>query len=59
MNEFVACLMTNAVIDCVYAICVTYAATFFNKPAILWWFVLLPFLGTTIKSTQKKEKNDE
>ncbi len=43
-------MLANIVIMSVYAICVTYAATYFNDPGILWWYLLLGVLGFSYKS---------
>ena len=45
-------MLANMVIMATFAVCVTYAATYFDNPKILWWYVLLAFLGFTYKSRE-------
>ena len=45
-------MITNIVIISTFAVCVTIAAIHFDKPAILWWYLLMPCLAFT----WKKEK---
>lgn len=54
-----AVMFCNAVIKSVFAVCVTGAAIYFNKAGVLWWFVLLPFLGYDYKSTPTKKDGAE
>lgn len=46
-----AVLITNVITKAVFIICVTVLAISFDKTSILWWFVLLPFLGCEYKET--------
>ena len=50
MSDLKFCIIANAVIDCVYAACVTVAAMHFEKPSVLWWYVLLLGMGMNFKS---------
>lgn len=43
-------MLANILIMGIYATCVTYAATYFNDPKILWWYVLLTVIGFTYKT---------
>lgn len=53
-----AIMLANMAIMGTYAVCVTYAATHFNDPKILWWYVLLTLIGFTYK-TKKDDDGDE
>lgn len=44
-------LIANVITKVVFMICVTALAILFDKASILWWFVLLPFLGYEYKET--------
>ena len=44
-------LITNVITKAVFIICVTVLAISFDKASILWWFILLPFLGYAYKKT--------
>jgi hypothetical protein len=46
-----ALLITNVITKAVFTICITILAISFNNTGILWWFVLLPFLGYTYIKT--------
>lgn len=50
MNTFLVC---NCVTKCVAFICVTEAAIHFQRPSILWFFLIPALLGGTYES--KKE----
>ncbi len=43
-------MFANTMIMMIYTVCVTYAAVRFDDPSILWWYVMLGFLGFTYKS---------
>ena len=53
-----AVMICNAVIKSVFALCVTGAAIYFNNTWVLWWFMVLPFLGYDYKETPTKKGND-
>lgn len=53
MNNIKFTLLTNIIIYAVYIICVTFAACYFGKPALLIWYVLVIFLGSTYKEGRK------
>ena len=42
-------MLANIAIMSTFAVCVTYAATYFNNPHILWWYLMLGFLGFSYK----------
>lgn len=44
-------MVANILIASVFMICVTTLAIMFNSTSILWWFILVPFLGYTYKDT--------
>lgn len=46
-----AVMIANVIIKSVFALCVTIAAICFSKAGILWWYILLPFLGYEYKQT--------
>ena len=62
MNNFHFVMLANVAIKSIYAACVTVAAVCFDKPSILWWYVLLLFLGWDYKEIPSKNieenKND-
>lgn len=45
MNKIL--LLLNAITECVYIVCVTYAAIHFGKIGLLWWYILVLFLRVT------------
>lgn len=45
MMEVMCVVLGNIIVKSVYTICVTVAAIYFAKPAILWWYVLLLLIG--------------
>ncbi len=54
-----AVMICNAVIKSVFALCVTAAAMYFNNVWILWWYMVLPFLGYDYKETPIKKGGAE
>lgn len=44
-------MIANILIKCVLMVCITVAAIHFNRVGVLWWFVLVPFVGYDYKST--------
>ena len=56
-----ATMMCNAVIKAVLALCVTFAAIHFSKVGILWWYLLLPWVGYEYNETPltNRRANDE
>jgi hypothetical protein len=53
-----AIMLANMAIMGTYAVCVTYAASHFSDPKILWWYVPLTLIGFTYK-TKKDDDGDE
>lgn len=49
-------LLLNAITECVYIACVTYAAVHFEKISILWWYVMVLLLRVTWTSTKEAKK---
>ena len=47
-----AVMIANTIIMSTYAVCVTLAAIHFDSPSILWWYVMLGFIGFT---TERKK----
>lgn len=43
-------MIANTIIIATYAICVTIAAVHFNNPGILWWYLMMRFIGFNYKS---------
>lgn len=43
-------MLANVAIMTTYAVCVTCAAVCLDNPKILWWYVLLGFIGFSYKS---------
>lgn len=59
MNNFKWAMLSNTLIFISYSLCVTFSACYFNKPALLVWYVMLIFMGSSYKEESKnKEKND-
>ena len=52
-------LVTNVITKTVFAICVTILAISFNNISVLWWFILLPFLGCSYTETPIKKGGAE
>lgn len=57
MRAVMAC---NTIIKSVFAMCVTAAAIWFNNASVLWWYMVLPFIGYEYKETpiKKGETNE-
>lgn len=51
-------MIANIVIKVSFMICVTILSIVFNKIGLLWWFLLLPFLGYECHS-QKDNSTEE
>ena len=52
-----AVMIANSVIMATYAICVTFAAVHFNNPGILWWYLIMGFIGFSYKSGSDGKEN--
>ena len=53
-----AVMTANVIIKSVFAVCVTVAAMYFNNAWILWWYMVVPFLGSEYKETPIKKGAD-
>lgn len=51
-----AVLICSVIIKTVFAVCVVAASMYFKNPRILWWFILLPFLGWEYHGKQTGEE---
>ena len=54
MNKIL--LLLNAVTECVYIVCVTYAAIHFERIGLLWWYILVLFLRVAWGAAAKEVK---
>ncbi len=52
-------LLANVVIDALFAALVIIAAIHFEKPSLLGWWILLPFLGHRYSSENTSEKGGD
>lgn len=52
-------MICNLFIKVSFIACVTFAAIHFHKYGILWWYVLLPFIGYDFNETKGKESEGE
>lgn len=48
-------LIANVITKSIFIICVTILTIWFNREGVLWWLILLPFLGCSYKETIEKE----
>jgi hypothetical protein len=46
-------MVANTIIKSIFVICVTALAIAFNNIDLLWWFVLLPFMGYGYKESNE------
>jgi hypothetical protein len=51
-------IIGSVVIKAIVAICITYAAVHFDRAAILWWYLLLPWLGWSYEGQKNKEASN-
>ena len=51
-------MIANIIIKSVFALCVTMAAIYFKNAWILWWFMIVPFIGYDYKETPTKKGAD-
>ena len=51
-------IIGNIIIKSIFALCVTVAAIYFRNPNILWWYMVVPFLGYDYKETPIKKGAD-
>lgn len=59
MSDAKFVMLANIIIEAVYIVSVTAAAIHFEKPSLLWWYVLLCFMGYSLKYHQKDGESDE
>jgi len=52
-------MIANIIIESVFMICVSILAIKFQNTSLLWWFVLIPFLGFSYKIKPNKEKENQ
>ena len=50
MSNLKFVMLVNLVIQVVFILCVAALAIHFNRPAVLWWWLLLPFICFTWSS---------
>lgn len=48
-------MLANTIIKVFYSFFVTAAAIYFNNAFILWWYMVLPFIGYDYKETPLKK----
>lgn len=60
MSNFKFAMLCSVIISVAYVICVTTVAMHFDKPGLLWWYILVLALEYSVetKSTTGKEKED-
>lgn len=51
-------IIANIIIKSVFALCVTMAAIYFNNAWVLWWYMVVPFLGYEYKEIPTKKGVD-
>lgn len=52
-------MIANILIKAIFMICVTILAITFSKTSLLWWFVLIPFLGYEYKTSNNSDHQTE
>lgn len=52
MKSAIWVMLCNALIEVTFIVCVTLAAIHFEKPSMCWWYVLVLFLGYSVKTKQ-------
>lgn len=58
MSNMTFALIADFAVKAIYAVCVTRAAIFFDKPSILWWYLLLLIIGVSYQEHRKSEKEE-
>ncbi len=51
-------MICNIIIKVAFSVCVTIAAISFENAGLLWWFVLLPFLGFSYTKKSVYDNNE-
>lgn len=59
MNEFKWTMLCNLITEATYIVCVTVAAMHFDKPSLLWWYIMVLFMGMSYKETPIKKEQDQ
>lgn len=52
MNNFKFIVIVNFIVQVVFISCVAAVAVDFNRPTLLWWWLLAPFFCFTYSSTR-------
>ena len=52
-------IIGNVAIKIFYMLCIVYLTVGFNNLNILWWMLLLPFLGFSYSSERKDDNKNE
>ncbi len=50
MNETKFAILCNTALNIFALFCIAYTSMYFEKPGILFWLLILPFIGTTVKT---------
>ena len=57
MNAVRIAVIGNSIARIVFIICITYAAIHFQKPSLLWWYLVPAAMGLSVSSGN--DKGDE
>lgn len=52
-------MIANMIIESVFMICVSILAIKFQNTSLLWWFVLIPFLGFSYKTKNNNAEENQ
>ena len=52
MGAHIAVALCNAAIEIAGFVCITWAAIAFNNYNLLWWYIILPFTGMSLKNKE-------
>lgn len=55
MNATKIAIIGHCLFRIVFVICITYVAIHFQKPSLLWWYILPAMLGLTVSSDNRKD----
>lgn len=55
MNAVKFAVIGNCLLRITLTICITYSAIHFQKPSLLWWYILPAMLGLSVSSKDGKE----
>lgn len=59
MNAVKISVICHCLARIILIICITYAAIYFNKPSLLWWYILPAVMGLSVSSDNKKGGEDQ